>query len=363
MKRFCPATCIFGSGLWVNLRRQLRWQSPIKAPDRKQEFNLGRALTSLANNMQFDLHAAALDGKDVDVHVHVEDGGDGEDGQGCSGLRRRWANSVGGRQRRRRHFFPSFNPFRPYSWKLKVKPHSWCRVKILWKKRPLTILQLTFVGNCHICLSLLPTNKKKKKDERAPKLLVFFLHAPICLFFYINSNTQIATKKSILLPKSKRDRGGAWLHPSEVVSPKFLVIFSWTPPASLGVRRVPLDEIVMGAAPGWKDLILRARPYATWIKIDHQSLHLDTNNKKYDLQCLVMSWCSDVLMFWCNSFLNSCHISIVQDGASTIFVTFPSSPIFTTAVRASMRHVKGKALALNKLNNWTGSQNFVHWWS
>ena len=65
--------------------------------------------------MQFDLHAAALDGKDVDVHVHVEDGGDGEDGQGCSGLRRRWANSVGGRQRRRRHFFSSFNPFPPYS--------------------------------------------------------------------------------------------------------------------------------------------------------------------------------------------------------------------------------------------------------
>ena len=65
--------------------------------------------------MQFDLHAAALDGRDVDVHVHVEDGGDGEDGQGCSGLQRRWANSVGGRQRRRRHFFPSFNPFRPYS--------------------------------------------------------------------------------------------------------------------------------------------------------------------------------------------------------------------------------------------------------
>ena len=191
----------------------------------------------------------------------------------------------------------------------------------------------------------------------------FFYTRQFVFFFYINSNTQIATKKSILLPKSKRDRGGAWLHPSEVVSPKFLVIFSWTPPASLGVRRVPLDEIVMGAAPGWKDLILRARPYATWIKIDHQSLHLDTNNKKYDLQCLVMSWCSDVLMFWCNSFLNSCHISIVQDGASTIFVAFPSSPIFTTAVRASMRHVKGKALALNKLNNWTGSQNFVHWWS
>ena len=128
----------------------------------------------------------------------------------------------------------------------------------------------------------------------------FLTRANLSFFFYINSNTQIATKKSILLPKSKRDRGGAWLHPSEVVSPKFLVIFSWTPPASLGVRRVPLDEIVMGAAPGWKDLILRARPYATWIKIDHQSLHLDTNNKKYDLQCLVMSWCSDVLMFWCS---------------------------------------------------------------
>ena len=126
-----------------------------------------------------------------------------------------------------------------------------------------------------------------------------FLHASICLFFNINSNTQIATKKSILLPKSKRDRGGAWLHPSEVVSPKFLVIFSWTPPASLGVRRVPLDEIVMGAAPGWKDLILRARPYATWIKIDHQSLHLDTNNKKEYFLSAMLGYVLMFLTWWC----------------------------------------------------------------
>ena len=34
--------------------------------------------------MQSDLHAAALDGKDVGIHVHVggrEDGEDGEDGE------------------------------------------------------------------------------------------------------------------------------------------------------------------------------------------------------------------------------------------------------------------------------------------
>ena len=58
----------------------------------------------------------------------------------------------------------------------------------------------------------------------------------------------------------------------------------------------------------------------------------------------------------CKGLPNICHISSgrVAAGASTIFVAFPTCPIFTTAVRASTLHVK--ALALNKLNNNTGSQ-------
>ena len=98
------------------------------------------------------------------------------------------------------------------------------------------------------------------------------------------------------LPKYKMWRLDA---PTKIISQKFLVIFSWTPPASLGVRRVPLDEIVMGAAPGWKDLILRARPYATWIKIDHQSLHLDTNNKKEYFLSAMLGYVLMFLTWWC----------------------------------------------------------------
>ena len=67
---------------------------------------------------------------------------------------------------------------------------------------------------------------------------------------------------------------------------------------------------------------------------------------------------------WCEGLPNICHISSgrVRAGASTIFVAFPTCPIFTTAVRASTLHVK--ALALNKLNNHTGSQtklSTLHW--
>ena len=63
------------------------------------------------------------------------------------------------------------------------------------------------------------------------------------------------------MPKYKMWRLDA---PTEVVSQKFLVIFSWTPPPPSSLAA--LDEIVMGernSCTGWKDLILRARPDAT----------------------------------------------------------------------------------------------------